>query len=298
MKSKINRLCFLICYIYISLGCGILNAQTQSRSQSVTLHRTEILELKSSVNGETYPVNIALPGSYFYSEKTYPVVYMLDAYSSFGIVTEMARLLASDKSIPEIIIVGISSKGGSKEFIYNRSRDYTPSQIPQEKLPGAYRSQIPVSGGGEKFFGFIKEELIPFVESKYRANSSDRTLAGHSLGGLFVFYSLFHQPDLFKRYIAISPALSWDDGVIFKKETLFFEKQKSLEAIVYTATGSLESGMFTEPWNQMINRIKERNYTGLVLKTETGVNETHYSIIPYIATHGLRSVFAGDMSAK
>lgn len=296
MRSKIYYLFFLLCFI--SIYSDILEAQHQSGNQPVTLHRSEVVEIKSSINGQTYPIKIALPGSYYTSDKTYPVVYLLDAYSSFGIMTEMARLLASDKSIPELIIVGISSEGSSKEFIYNRSRDYTPTQISQEKLPEIYQSSIPASGGAEKFFEFIKEELIPFAESKYRTDSSDRTLAGHSLGGLYVFYSLFRQPDLFKRYVAISPALSWDDGFILKQEINFFEREKILGAIIYTAVGSLENEVFVEPWNQLVNKMKERNYAGLELNTETGINETHYSIIPFIVTHGLRSVFAGNMRAK
>lgn len=278
-----------------------LDAQEKSDNliiQPVTLHRSELIELRSSINGQTYPIKIALPGSYFYSTQTYPVVYLLDAYSSFGIMTEMARLLASDKEVPEVIVVGISSNGGSKEFIYNRSRDYTPTQISPEKLPQEYRYSLPVSGGAEKFLGFIKDELIPFVESKYRFTSTDRTLAGHSLGGLFVFYTLFQQPELFKRYIAISPALSWDDGFVIKQESNFFESKKSLNSIIYTSVGSLEDDSFIAPWKQLTNKMKERKYEKLELKTEIANNETHYSIIPYMATHGLRSVFAGEMRAK
>ena len=292
-RSKKYSIVFLL-FIIAELTAQI-EAQHQPENQQVTLHRTEVFELKSTINGQTYPIKIALPGSYYYSDKTYPVVYMLDAYSSFGLLTEMARLLASDKELPELILVGISSEGGSKEFIYNRSRDYTPTQIPQDKLPEAYKSAIPISGGAEKFLGFIKEELIPSVESKYRTTYGDRTLIGHSLGGLFVFYSLFHQPDLFNRYVAVSPALAWDDGVIFKMESAFFENSKSLDALIYTAVGSLEEDTFIAPWNRMIEKVKGHNYKGLELKTEIASSETHYSIIPYTVTHGLKSIFAGEM---
>ncbi|MFA7227524.1 MAG: alpha/beta hydrolase-fold protein [Melioribacteraceae bacterium] len=247
--------------------------------------------MRSAVNGVTYPVNIALPGSYYATDRTYPVVYLLDAYSSFGIVTEMARLLASSKELPEIILVGISSEGGSKEFIYNRSRDYTPTQIPKEKLPEALRSSIPVSGGAEKFLGFIREELIPFVESKYRIKSGDRTLAGHSLGGLFVLYSLFREPSLFNRYIAVSPALLWDNEFVLRRENIFFADNKILNAVVYTAVGEKEGEEFVSSWKRLTSKMKERNYMGLDLRIETAESESHYSIIPYIVTHGLKSVF-------
>ena len=301
MKTK--PITFFLIFIFYSVICSSSQtpAQNQTKAEAntpVTLHRTEIIKLKSAINGATYPINIALPGSYFASDHTYPVVYLLDAYSSFGIVTEMARLLASDKEMPEIILVGISSEGGSKEFVYNRSRDYTPTQIPEENLPEALRSLIPTSGGGEKFLEFIKTELIPLVESKYRFKPEDRTLAGHSLGGLFVLYSLFREPKLFNRYVAVSPALLWDDEFVLKQEEKFFENHKSLNANVYTAVGSNEDGTIVSPWKRFISKMKERNYTGLNLKTEIGVNETHYTMIPYIITHGLKSVLGGEQSGS
>ena len=301
MMSKSKK--YFLIFIFYSVICFSPQASAQNQTKAeantpVTLHRTEIIKLRSGINGATYPINIALPGSYFVSDQTYPVVYLLDAYSSFGIVTEMARLLASDKEMPEIILVGISSEGGSREFVYNRSRDYTPTQVQKENLPEALRSLIPTSGGGEKFLEFIKTELIPFVESKYRFKPGDRTLAGHSLGGLFVFYSLFQDPKLFSKYVAVSPALLWDDEFVLKQEEKFSENHKSLNADVYTAVGSNEDGTIVSPWKRFISKMKEKNYTGLNLKTEIGENETHYTIIPYIITHGLKSVFGGGRTVK
>lgn len=220
---------------------------------------------------------------------------MLDAYSSFGIMVQMARLLAFDKELPEVIIVGISSEGGSKEFNYGRARDFTPTQIQPEKLPAEYRSTFPISGGAEKFWGFIKDELIPYVESNYRFSPGDRTLEGHSLGGLLVFYSLFKEPGLFKRYVAVSPVLLWDGGLLLKQEENFWNDHKTLNADIYTSVGSLESESFILPWKQLTNNLKLRRYEGLKLKTEIAEGETHYTIIPYIVTHGLKSVFSEDV---
>ena len=293
---------FLIFIFYSAAFCYSQSfAQDKSKETangSVTLHRTEVIKITSAINSHAYPINIALPGSYFVSGQTYPVVYLLDAYSSFGIVTEMARLLASDKEMPEIILVGISSEGGSKEFVYNRSRDYTPTQVQKENLPEALRSLIPTSGGGEKFLEFIKTELIPLVESKYRFKPEDRTLAGHSLGGLFVLYSLFQEPKLFNRYVAVSPALLWDDEFVLKQEEKFSENYKSLNAVVYSAVGSNEDGTIVSPWKRFISKMKEKNYSGLNLTTEIGENETHYTMIPYIITHGLKSVFGSGMKSN
>jgi predicted alpha/beta superfamily hydrolase len=294
MKPMLKKQFSMLLLLFILIRSSILFPQEQpgkSQPVPVTLHRTEIIKLKSEINGRSYPINIALPGSYYTTDRTYPVVYLLDAYSSFGIVTEMARLLASSKEMPEIILVGISSEGGSKEFVYNRSIDFTPTRIPEEKLAESFRAAVPASGGAEKFFRFIRQELIPLIESGYRVKPGDRTLAGHSLGGLFVFYSLFKDTSLFYRYVAISPALLWDDEYILKEEQKYFESGKNLTALVYTEAGLKEEETFLLPWKRLTSKITERGYSGLILKSEIAAGETHYSIIPHIITHGLKSVF-------
>ena len=102
--------------------------KNESTIPPITINRTEVHKITSVTNGNLYPIYIALPGSYNYTKDNYPVVFMLDAYSSFGTMTQMVRLLAYNKELPELIIVGISSEGGSKEFNYNRMRDYTPTE--------------------------------------------------------------------------------------------------------------------------------------------------------------------------
>jgi len=263
----------------------------QDRVPPATLSGTEVYKITSAYNNVTYPIFVSLPSGYNSSDKSYPVVYMLDAYSSFGIVTQMAKLLAFNKELPELIIVGISSEGGSKEFIYNRSRDYTPTSISPEKISDALLSMIPTSGGASTFLKFIENELIPFIEPKYRIKNDNRTIIGHSLGGLFVAYTLFEKPYLFKRYVMISPALFWDNNYLLKKEKSFYENTKSLNAVIYTSVGSLEDLFFTEPWKEFIQSLKQNDYKGMKLTAEISTNETHYTIIPHLVTRGLISVF-------
>lgn len=282
----------LFSIFFILVFSVFTNAQVaEEQITPVTLSRTETHKIISEINGATYPIFISLPGSYNNTDKTYPVVFMLDGYSSFGIVTQMAKLLAFNKELPELIIVGISSEGGSKEFNYNRARDYTPTYIAPENIPVSTRGMLPISGGAEKFLGFIEKELIPFVESKYRFTPGDRTLIGHSLGGLFVSYSLFERTELFNRYVLISPVLFWDNNFMLKKEKEFFEKGGSLNVKVYSSVGSLEQSEFLESWKSFFDSLMLHNYEGLKLKTEIAENETHYTIIPHLVTRGLINVF-------
>lgn len=263
----------------------------QEKKPAVEIHRSEVFNIKAKSNGATYPVYIAIPGSYNYTDRKYPVVFMLDAYSSFGIMVQAQRLLAYSKEVPEAIIVGISSEGGSKEFVYNRSRDYTPTEIDQKNLPESMKEMIPVSGGAKKFLNFIMDELIPFVEAKYRCENNERTLVGHSLGGLFCFYTLFTNPEIFNKYVIISPALAWDNEVILKMAKKYFDDSKQITATIYSAVGELEDKMFIDPWSRLMAELNDHPQKGIKIKSEIAKNETHYTIIPYICTHGLTSVF-------
>ena len=51
---------------------------------------------------------------------------------------------------------------------------------------------------------FLRQELIPLIHRDYRANPSDRSLLGHSMGANFALYTLFTTPDLFQRCVAAS----------------------------------------------------------------------------------------------
>jgi hypothetical protein len=73
-----------------------------------------------------------------------------------------------------------------------------------------YRAAFPQSGGAGTFRRFLAQEVIPFVEQRYRTNGR-RALMGESLAGLFVVDTLLNRPELFNDYVAISPSLWWDD---------------------------------------------------------------------------------------
>ena len=62
---------------------------------------------------------------------------------------------------------------------------------------------------------------MPHIDSLY-PTAPYRILIGHSFGGLTVMNTLIHHTDLFKAYVAIDPAMSWDNQRLLKetKKTL------------------------------------------------------------------------------
>src|SRR5262249_24198557 len=154
-----------------------------------------------------FQVSVALPRGYAESSAKYPALFVLDANYTFPVAVETARILAiGPKDNPtgdlreQPVIVGIGYPVGLYvNAIPARLKDFTPT--PDPALVGQVASAIGFppeasgSGGAAAFLDFVGREMMPAVESRYRI--SRRALFGHSLGGLFAVYALFHQPELF-----------------------------------------------------------------------------------------------------
>jgi predicted alpha/beta superfamily hydrolase len=111
---------------------------------------------------------------------------------------------------PEMIVVGIPNT--------YRTRDLTPTHMDSWQFLNfvADTNFCKTSGGGEKFISFIEKELMPHIDSLY-STAPYRMLIGHSFGGLTVINTLIHHTALFKAYVAIDPAMSWDNQKLLKE---------------------------------------------------------------------------------
>lgn len=146
--------------------------------------------------GRAFHVYVRLPADYDASgDRRYPIVYLLDGDSLFPILAANHLFLTYDEQLPEAIVVGIAYGGFGPEN--RRGFDYTPP------LPGV--SADPA--GAPNFHAFLKNRLMPEVERRYRADPARRILFGQSLGGSFVLYSAFADPDLFWGRIASNPVV-------------------------------------------------------------------------------------------
>lgn len=194
------------------LAFTMVNAQTPP-STGKTIER---YLPSQEVAGMTYKLLITLPPGYDQDQRAYPVLYYLDAWMLGGVMHDSHLIAGLLQAIEPVILVGLSLDGGASDFFYTRSRDYTPTKVPPEKLGPGAAAMVPTSGGGSEFLNFLKLELIPFIEANYRANPNDRGILGYSLGGLFAAWLLQKDPTLFKRYGICSPSLDWDDSMVMR----------------------------------------------------------------------------------
>ena len=184
-------------------------------------------ELYSRSLGEKRTVNIYLPDGYKPGDATkYPVVYLLDGGMAEDFI-QVTGIVQFDSfpwigRVPPSIVVGIVN--------VDRRRDMTfPTTIQAD------RKRYPTTGHSDKFIVFLKDELQPFIASKYHG-SGERTIIGESLGGLLAAEILFKEPELFDRYVIVSPSVWWDNGSILNSATDRL-KSKASPTAVYIGVG-------------------------------------------------------------
>jgi predicted alpha/beta superfamily hydrolase len=246
----------------------------------INIASTQRLTLNSTIVGQEYDLLIHLPGNYnTNTAKTYPVLYLLDAQWDFPLVTGLYGSQYYDGFIPGIIIVGITWGGKNPDPSRLRFRDFTP--VTSNQQPG--------TGNADNFLSFLKKELIPFIDSKFRTKKDDRILAGSSLGGLFTLYTLFTETSLFNRYFLTSPSLQWDNGIVLQLERNFAKKNTALPVKLYMAHGDLE---LPAPFQRFVDTLKKRQYSGLEMQTRILDNTGHSGTKAEGYTRGLQWVFA------
>jgi len=253
----------------------------QSTLPPVTIPGTEKRTVSSSILGEDFDLLVNLPRGYQDTTKSFPVVYLLDAQWDFPLVNAVYGEQYYDGFVPAVIVVGITWGGADRDYDYLRARDLTPTKI----------SQMPQSGNAPKFLDFIAKELFPYVNAHYRTVKNDRTLVGSSLGGLFTLHALFHDPQVFTRFILTSPSITWDNYALAKQESTYAKTHSDLPAKVFMGVGGFEAGTVGEV-QKFADVLRGRGYKGLQLETRVleGIGHSGSKAEGY--TRGLQSVFA------
>jgi len=252
----------------------------------VMISNTELREIASTVNNQVYKVKIQLPRNYHKTSESYPVLYVTDAETNFGGIGYIVQRLIKDKLIPPIIVVGIAYGTDYKTFYKLRRRDLTPGK--GTLTPGKGTWKYPEAGDAPLFCDFLSNELFPFIESNYRVSIDNRTVYGHSFGGLFGTYVLLNKSELFNNYLILSPSLWYQDSLMLDQVEQFSNNFESTK--VYMASGELEPRI-DEIQSLFVSKLEKRNFEGLELKAEVMENETHRTIFGRGFTDGMRYLY-------
>ncbi len=245
----------------------------------VVISNTKIINLESNNSQELYTIKLLIPQSYYTSEKKYPVIYLSDGDLHFETVTGIIRTLTYYNEIPEVLVVGISYDQTSLDYETRRTSDLTPT---------VFRSK---GGSAKQFLDFIKNQLVPFIETSFRTLEDNRIYVGHSFGALFGSYVLFHEPGVFQKYVLLSPSYWWGDKISFEYEKKYSKENDSLNATVYLCVGEYEKRhTMIAHWKEMTETLQSRKYKGFLLKSELIPQETHISVVSAGFSRGIRFV--------
>lgn len=249
-----------ILLIFLLISGLITMAQNQKSNTDFEGVKTEVIS--SKYVEEDYNLYIGLPFDYN-QEKSYQVLYVLDANVTFGMVNDIVKLLSFEQK-PQVIVVGITYNNFN-DWIKKRGRDMMPN----------YQNND-LDTEVNKFYQFISSELIPYINKKYNTKPTENTIYGHSSGAIFGFYSMFKKPKMFKNYILTSPSVNEDKDFIKALENDYFSKTKELDINLYTSVSKNEKREFIKEYNAFVKNLKNRNYKGLNF-SEDKLDGTHMS---------------------
>lgn len=255
---------------------------------------SQVWDVPDPVSGRAYQVFVHLPPSYeSQPQRRYPVLYVTDADYAFPLARQIGRRLNGEgPKIEEFILIGLSYARGDAGP-QSRNRDYTPT------ANGPASASSLVHGGAAAYQVYLRDQVMPFVERRFRADLARNYLLGHSYGGLLGAQILLTDPSMFAGYVLGSPSLWFDKRHMFEVEAAYAKAHRDLPAKVYMYVGEYEAVRADDPrYNDDVDMVadnrafeaalKSRDYPGLILKSEVLNDEDHLSVAPRGLTHGLK----------
>lgn len=270
------------CLFAVSLAAPILTASAQAMSTAAQpLPIGETFTLDSKVMGETRRINVYLPAGYRErADAKVPVLYMPDGgiAEDFLHVAGLMQVSMANGTMRPFMLVGIENT--------QRRRDMTgPTEVASD------RKIAPVVGGAATFRAFIRDELMPEIDRRYRT-TGETAIIGESAAGLFILDTLVLAPEMFDAYIAIDPMLWWNDKAWMKGFRGFLGAHPDLQAKLFVATSSEPMIAEVVVWVPVV--LQDAAPKGLVWHFQSLPDETHGTVYHPAALRAFRALFAPE----
>ena len=165
------------------IACSLLASAQTGRVQ-------DNLSLPSKILKSDRKYAVYLPPDYDKSDRSYPVLYLLHGagddqtgWVQFGEVLTIADKAINEGKATAMIIIMPDANTGTRGYVNN-------------------------ANGTWNYEDFFFQELMPYVEKKYRIKSEKRyrAIAGLSMGGEGSFTYALHHPELFSSACPLSAA--------------------------------------------------------------------------------------------
>lgn len=184
------------------------------------------------VNGYPRLIKVYLPEGYSESNDSYPVIYyntVQQRYSDAGNDSNPGDYFFGANSWNAHATMETIRQNGGKPYIMVQICSFLA-----ENTPAAHADFIG-TGDAESYLKAFAQELMPYVESKWRVKkgSENTILVGADYGALFSLFASLSRPDLFGTCVAMSP-MTWINDDYFDSIAL---KPTSSQAFYITVGG-------------------------------------------------------------
>jgi predicted alpha/beta superfamily hydrolase len=258
--------------------CYLLMAfPAHAADKAVPLAIGETFTLQSKALSEIRRINVYLPPGYAAAtDQRFPVLYMPDGglAEDFLHVAGLVQVSVGNGTMRPFVLVGIENT--------ERRRDLSgPTQNEEDK------KIAPRVGGSATFRKFLRDELLPDIEARYRT-THETAIVGESLAGLFVIETFLLEPDLFDTYIAIDPSLWWNDGGSVKSTPEHLRAQWNWNKALWFASSGEQRGDWID---RFAASLRANAPQGLKWHYQPMPQEKHSTIYHPAALEAFRAVF-------
>jgi predicted alpha/beta superfamily hydrolase len=271
-----QRCAFLLFFLLTT--APVAKAQPVGSSLSTDLRNGEVKRsFHSQLLGEEQPYVLQLPEG-FADMTSCRLLVLLDGDEYYGFARDIVHLYASAEKIHATAVLALPSS------MQSRWKYYTPTHVDPPAGADAEDSALyGASGGFGVYARFIETELIPAIEREWNVSFGEKTLFGHSLGGLAAIHFLLDRPAVFRNYIVASPSVLWDKYAVLRTLEAEKDPQYTFGALYLTLAEDDMSGYEDRYFARFLKKgmPDDAQLTMLVNKGETHM------------TTGLRTLYNG-----
>ena len=300
----------ILTFLAIFLSISQVTAQEIQPKEFKYPYDVKVFDLPTAANGIDYRIYVRAPLRAPAEGEKSSSFYFLDALANMTPAAAMSYNYEIFNYIPSAYYIGIGyqNEGDGPWTQENRTRDYTPTAF--TPAPGHFLENNPKdwknSGGAPAFFDVVEKEIIPFIEGRFDVDPSDRVLIGKSTSGLGATYAALERPELFNRYVIISPAIWWDDWLNAREDRWVMKSARKTDTAKYTketrvyfAVGEAEERLdLVTDLYVLANALRKRRIPNLKINLEVLKGEQHEGVFPAAFMRGIAGVYAGEENRK
>ena len=222
----------------------------------------ETIIIDSKVLMKKASLNIRLPSSYqALKHKRYPVLFTLGSFATAAATVD-ALSHNQEYPMPDTILVSLTTE--------------TAVSIIERGVKS------------EDFINFLETDVIPYIDKHYRSQPF-RILASSERFGMAPLYGLIHKPKLFQAYIAISPWITDESGLLSDFEAFLKEKQDISAFLWLSSGGGLRQA---SNYNKLLTLLQQHASKNLKWKSAQFNQNTNMSQSLVSLPTALESLFA------